>query len=1510
MSFYDTLGTKNKNTKSFYDTLGTEDDVNPYIAPTPITQQPTIVPPIIEPPKSSLWDKTKSIAKGLLFGDADTMLKKADEIAKPVVQPIRDFANRPDTTATKTLKGILYGGASPERGELTTRNVLDNTTLGLYNYLNPKSERQKQLEEKYPITNIASDIVGYAVPGIGIEKAAAKIPGLAIKTGEKLLPRIAKSVGSGALTGGLMGGVEGGFNAGAENRNILSGIGEGALTNAAFGGALGGVGGVVGKGLENANIFRTGLKDVQSSIDNYNFPQLREPQILPLPDTLSKSPRVSPDIPLKYQPVKTLEPIVRENPLILPKKPVVLGESPQGKFEIKPENSKLTMNDINALEKELNQEIKKIEDSYYEILKTRGKQGVDTWLEDVKGKVKETSSGYIRHTNSKNEKWYSDATKRFNKSSLNDSDYKYLAKEYAEKGYESFEGIVPPNDYYLALKLKLSEIPKMKSEGVFKNISDFTPQRKTVEPIRKYNEQMKQYNSLNSIIDENKPLLLMPPKPRNIDVVGDTTGSKRLTLDNYTPNLNVKLQNKPIQTQKIESNINSPSLSKNAIQNKLDSNAPLKEVNYKNIKTLDELPTDEVGLTNFIKEQKELEAKGLKINLQLFAEAQKRLQSLSKVYTNTFEKTNMFTQAEKDILNSSYTDDAEYFVKTEKESLENAQKRLASNYDGEVQKLLNKESYTGEDVDTLFGILEQEKIKARQTGDYTKVREIAKKGVQAAGREGGRAVQAFAKYTRTAEGKIAEVQKVVDSFEDAVKKQNPNVKKKFDTETSDVIKKIKESKTVEEREKILNNLLKDKKKTVRKTLTDKIQQKINQGVYDDEVEQALRDAVKEKYGLPTLSNDDIKFITETMDSVQGLDEMSEKYLEGVAKVEKLIREKTPASLSQKVASGAFISMLGNFTSPLKNIAGNTLLAVPEIGGNTLARGFDNLISKGLKTGNKTVGKTDFGVLLKGAKQGARSVKRDFLGGRDFKELKGKSVKEIADILANPINTDTSTLGIGDKFEVGNRLAFDNTPARIAENVVGTAMKIGDIPFNKAYFEDTLQQLMKVNKVKEPTKDMIETAMQVSRERTYKDENALSNTALKIKNVFKPQNGQALKGGQKTREAGQIVMNTLVPFAKTPANIIKRGIEYSPLGLVEGGAKLLANKGNMSMMKQREIVDRLTRGTIGTGLLGLGALGYSKGMITGAKDENSAVERLKQEEGILPDAIKIGNKTIDLKGLQPVTTPLIAGSRISKGDVSGGVSSAMSGITGALEQYTDMPMLQGIETLSTLISSNSKPYEKKRAFANLVTTLPKQYVPSIAKKLAYAIDPFERDLGDGLVDNVIGKLPVVSKNYPEKFDLYGNAKLSYDGNNSIPNTLFNPFVNKNIKNNPVSQEALRLNKSNIEGDMKNKVIPKEVSKDLGDIELTQEQQNQYQKLMGDNVQARINVLLKNPAYMASDDKAKAIGFSKALDEARNDAKDAMLKELNVDTKALKLAKMKETTNDKKIYNQMGVLKKLK
>ncbi|MDY3079028.1 MAG: zeta toxin family protein [Oscillospiraceae bacterium] len=124
---------------------------------------------------------------------------------------------------------------------------------------------------------------------------------------------------------------------------------------------------------------------------------------------------------------------------------------------------------------------------------------------------------------------------------------------------------------------------------------------------------------------------------------------------------------------------------------------------------------------------------------------------VSKVRTNTFKRSGIFTRAEL-AMEGLREKDMQYNVASEKQSMEDAQQRLTADYEGEKTRLFqNGEEWKPTDLDAAMGVISQELDTARQNGDYREVIKWAQL-VRSKGTQAGQLVQAFAKYTRTPEG--------------------------------------------------------------------------------------------------------------------------------------------------------------------------------------------------------------------------------------------------------------------------------------------------------------------------------------------------------------------------------------------------------------------------------------------------------------------------------------------------------------------------------------------------------------------------------------------------------------------------------------------------------------------------------------------------------------------------------------------------------------------------------------
>lgn len=107
--------------------------------------------------------------------------------------------------------------------------------------------------------------------------------------------------------------------------------------------------------------------------------------------------------------------------------------------------------------------------------------------------------------------------------------------------------------------------------------------------------------------------------------------------------------------------------------------------------------------------------------------------------------------------------------------------------------------------------------------------------------------------------------------------------------------------------------------------------------------------------------------------------------------------------------------------------------------------------------------------------------------------------------------------------------------------------------------------------------------------TYRDFTEIGNWLSKVKNVG--------PNASVPKKAGAVAVESMIPFAKTPINILRRGIDYSPIGLISGTGKLVkaVKAGDNKLVS--EAIDRMSAGLTGTGIFGLGLALNQMGIIT-------------------------------------------------------------------------------------------------------------------------------------------------------------------------------------------------------------------------------------------------------------------------------------------------------------------------
>ena len=216
----------------------------------------------------------------------------------------------------------------------------------------------------------------------------------------------------------------------------------------------------------------------------------------------------------------------------------------------------------------------------------------------------------------------------------------------------------------------------------------------------------------------------------------------------------------------------------------------------------------------------------------------------------------------------------------------------------------------------------------------------------------------------------------------------------------------------------------------------------------------------------------------------------------------------------------------------------------------------------------------------------------------------------------------------------------------------------------------------------------------------------------------------------------------VPFVATPMNILKQGIEYSPLGLT-------------TLAKNSNKIEQLAKTMVGSSVfLGAGYIAMKDGS-TWAVPTDQKEKALFYASGKQPYSIKIGGYWISYSKLGPLAYPIAMASAIKyyTQENPKTINASMLEKTGKImagigQFFSDQSYVQGIGNLVDAVQGDE--YAIGQALANF----PSQVIPlsSLQRWVTQIIDPIYRKPEKGIsieavVENLKKGIPGLSQGLP-------------------------------------------------------------------------------------------------------------------------------------------------------------------
>ena len=567
-----------------------------------------------------------------------------------------------------------------------------------------------------------------------------------------------------------------------------------------------------------------------------------------------------------------------------------------------------------------------------------------------------------------------------------------------------------------------------------------------------------------------------------------------------------------------------------------------------------------------------------------------------------------------------------------------------------------------------------------------------------------------------------------------------------------------------------------------------------------------------------------------------------------------IANQTPNTWMDKWDAWRYLAMLGNPKTHIRNIVGNVLF------GNRILslRGLKNKVGAVTEAGVDRLNRLMGGQGIERTKSlTTRNVDRAF-ARNDFKNMKGvvqgggkyNSVTGIKAMKTNPFSG-----GVIGKTRL-------DKPLNALAKLNSAALEAEDTFFLKGAYIDSMAQYMKANRLS--PEDM--TGSTLEKARTYAIREAQKATFRDASALASQLNNFASSGGK----ARRVIVSGLVPFSKTPANIVKRGIEYSPIGLLNGvkQAAYDVRKGNKTAA---EAVDSIATGLTGSGVLALGMWLASQGLIIGGDDDNTKKRNFDEMTGAQSYALDLSPLgipyTYTLDWAAPTALPLFVGVEMwnaiqEYGEGTLDFSTVVEAITNITEPVFNLTMLDGINS-----AIQTAAYDQATAVTSILTSAATDYftqgVPTLLGQINRSFfDNIRRtsyvendsplpDFLSRAIQSAQMKIPGLSNQMKPYQDAFGRIEES----GSWWENFFSPGYLEKKSTSPA--EAAIESLYNATGDAS--VLPSKPQKSItvnGEtIYLTAQQYTQYVQERGQMSLDALNHLVESSIYKNMDDNTK-------------------------------------------------------
>ena len=575
----------------------------------------------------------------------------------------------------------------------------------------------------------------------------------------------------------------------------------------------------------------------------------------------------------------------------------------------------------------------------------------------------------------------------------------------------------------------------------------------------------------------------------------------------------------------------------------------------------------------------------------------------------------------------------------------------------------------------------------------------------------------------------------------------------------------------------------------------------------------------------------------------------------VEDVKKDLAKSMKVSGIDKVNAYRYLSMLGNPKTHIRNIVSNVAMKGTLSVKNAVARTIEDIAP--IKNRTKTWERATDEVKAFADKT---TIEMKSVISEDTKYSEEASIKSQRDMFKN---------------QILNKLYNFNNDLMAKE----------DWWFSKTAYKTALSEFLTANGIK-TTEDIAKNQKTVEKAKQY----ALEQSQIA---TFRQYSWLANKIREiESKNIGtEIAVGSILPFKKTPINIAKAGLSYSPLGFTKTLTYDIAQvkKGNM---EASTLVDHLAQNTTGTALTLVGYMLAMSGMLNGGGEDDKEGS-YDYQLGEQSYSLTIGDNTYSLSWLSPVAMPLFVGAnayeQLNEGKEWNG-DVVIETLAQTLDPLSEMSFLS---SLDSVLSSYDSGVEKFAGIGEaMLQNYLTQFIPTASSQLASTLDDTKRTTkvaGDSefkrveeTINKLIYKIPFLRETLEPSTDIWGNeVKQSETLIGRALENFIAPYSRKEKIATEIDAEIKDLYAQT--GD--NGIIPNVpynyVNYNGEKYKMSAEEYTDYKKTYGQTAYDLLDELFRTTTYQNATSKEKADMINDVYDYATDEAKREFLKKEGVD-----------------------------